>query len=171
MEAKGFPPHTRSLQFLIKWRDEPAPQWYYWTPSFRHYPVVHDFLRAYAQTTQNRNWLRLIPKQHRRDQPAVEYNEEAEQRFLQDLRVVTPGHHLSQPEERSPNKWRRLSSYANTTRDTSKSTTHKSLYQNQKEGQICRRVNFVVLLMDTIFFFFKYSSIFAYTFKRKGEVY
>ena len=99
VEAKGFPPHTRSLQFLIKWRDEPAPQWYYWTPSFRHYPVVHDFLRAYAQTTQNRNWLRLIPKQHRRDQPAVEYNEEAEQRFLQDLRVVTPGHHLSQPEE------------------------------------------------------------------------
>ena len=71
-DARGFPPLIKDLRFLIKWADEPTIDWYLWDPSFRTYPVVHDFLRDHAARTGNRKWLMLIGKDFKRDQTILD---------------------------------------------------------------------------------------------------
>jgi hypothetical protein len=62
LDVKGFWRKRTSLQFLIKWSDEAAPQWYTWDSTFLHNSTIHQFLLK-----KGGHWKNIIPKNYRDD--------------------------------------------------------------------------------------------------------
>jgi len=62
LDVRGTPRRKSTIKLLIKWSDEPEPQWFDWNSSFLHEAKMHNFFM------QRRGpWLHLV-KQTYRDQ-------------------------------------------------------------------------------------------------------
>ena len=60
LDYKAKPNRLAYVQLLIKWADQPDPEWQSWNRSFRHNRVVHDYFRSLGS-----KWASIIPPQYK----------------------------------------------------------------------------------------------------------